>query len=67
MSEEERKLLTEGMEKSVEKIQLEVLKAIKNTKQITKTPSKRLVDRVQEVSTFQLRFGAYLTERPFVF
>ena len=52
MSEEERKLLTEGMEKSVEKIQLEVLKAIKNTKQITKTPSERLVTRVQEVLAF---------------
>ena len=31
MSEEERKLLTESMEQSVRKIQLEVLKAIKHT------------------------------------
>ena len=51
MSEEERKLLTEGMEKSVQKIELEVLKAIKNTKQITDSPSGRLMDRVQEVLT----------------
>ena len=45
MSEEERKLLTDGMQKSVENIQLEVLKAIKNIKQITEIPSERLVDR----------------------
>ena len=67
MSEEERKLLVEGMEQSIQKIQLEVLKAIKHTKKITDTPSERLMDRMKEVEAFQQKFGAYLTEKPFIF
>ena len=46
LTEEERKLLTEGMEQSVQKIQLEVFKAIKHTQQITNKPSERLVARM---------------------
>ena len=67
MSEEERKLLVEGMEQSVQKIQLEVLKAIKHTQQITSSPSERLMDRMKKVEAFQQKFGAYLTEKPFIF
>ena len=66
-SEEERKLLIEGMEMSIQKIQLEVVKAIKNTKQITDVPCERLVARMKEVETLQQKFGAFLTERSFIF
>ena len=51
MSEEERKLLIEGMEQSVQKIQFEILKAIKHTKKITNAPSERLVARMKEIET----------------
>ena len=51
MSEEERKLLIEGMEQSVKKIQHEILKALKHTKKITDTPSERLVAHMKEVET----------------
>ena len=67
LTEEERKLLTEGMEQSIQKIKLEVYKANKHTQQITNTPSERLVARLKEIDALQARFGAYLTERPFVF
>ena len=60
-------MLIEGMEQSVQKIKYEILKAIKHTRKLTNTPSDRLLTRVKEVETLQQTFGAYLTERPFVF
>ena len=44
--EDERKLLTEGMEMSIEKIAYEVFKSNKITQQITGKLSTELVDRM---------------------
>ena len=49
LTEDERKLLTEGMEQSVEKIKYEVYKSIKLTEQITGKPSEQLVERMKEI------------------
>ena len=65
--EDERKLLTEGMEMSIEKIAYEVFKSNKITQQITGKLSTELVDRMLEIEAFQKTFGSYLRGRPFIF
>ena len=60
LTEDERKLLTEGMEQSVEKIQYEVYKSIKLTEQITGEPNEKLVERMKEIEALQKKFGCYL-------
>ena len=65
--ENERKLLTEGMEMSIEKIAYEVFKSDKITYQITGKSSKELVERMKEIGDFQKTFGSYLSGRPFIF
>ena len=67
ITEEERKLLTKGMEQSIQKIQLEIFKSIQNTQQITGEPSESLVNRLRQIEALQKKFGAYLSERPFIF
>ena len=49
ITEDERKLLTQGMEQSIQKIQLEIVKSIKNTQQITGNPSENLVNRLKQI------------------
>ena len=65
--ENERKLLTEGMEMSIEKIAYEVFKSDQITYQITGKSSKELVERMKEIGDFQKTFGSYLSGRPFIF
>ena len=45
LTEDERKLLTEGMEISIDKIGYEVLKSSKLTEKITGRPSEEVVKR----------------------
>ena len=47
--EDERKLLTEGMEISIEKIALEVFKSNQLTQKITGKSSEELVERMKEI------------------
>ena len=47
LTEDERKLLTEGMEISIDKIGYEVLKSSKLTEKITGRPSEEVVKRHQ--------------------
>ena len=47
--EDERKLLTEGMETSIEKIAYEVYKSDQLTRQITGKSSEELVERMKEI------------------
>ena len=49
MRHDERKLLTEGMEMSIEKIAYEVYKSNQLTSQITGKPSEELVERMKEI------------------
>ena len=49
LSEEERKLLTEGMEQSISKIKLELLKSIKLFKNITDRIQPQLVDNMKKI------------------
>ena len=49
LTEEERKLLTEGMEQSLKKIQLEIYKSIQLTQQISGKPSENLVNRMKKI------------------
>ena len=65
--EQERKLVTEGMETSIQKIALEVYKSNELTQKTTGKPSKELVKRMQEIDAFSKNFGSYLRERPFIF
>ena len=67
LSEDERKLLTEGMETSIEKITYEVLKSIKLTQQIIGKPSEELVNRMKEIEELKKTFGAYLQGKPYIF
>ena len=67
LNEDERKLLTEGMETSIDKIVFEVYKSHKLTQQITGKPSVELVNRMKEIEQFQKSFGSYLQWRPFIF
>ena len=67
LNEDERKLLTEGMETSIDKIAYEVLKSNKMTQQIIGKPSEQLIERMKEIEAFKKTFGAYLTRKPFVF
>lgn len=67
LSEDERKLLTEGMETSIEKIAYEVFKSIQLTQQIIGKPSEELVHRMKEIETLKKTFGAYLHGKPFLF
>ena len=67
LSEEERKLLTEGMEQSIEKINLEIYKSIKLTKQITGKTRESLVKSMEKIEEIQKTFGIYLSERSYVF
>ena len=65
--EDERKLLTEGMEISIEKIAYEVFKSNQLTQQITGKPSEELVTRMKEIQSFQKTFGSYLNGKPYIF
>ena len=65
--EDERKLLTEGMEISIEKIAYEVFKSNQLTQQITGKPSEELVERMKEIQAFQKTFGSYLNGKPYIF
>ena len=65
--EDERKLLTEGMENSIDKIAFEVYKSNQLTSQITGKPSEELVERMKEIQAFKKTFGSYLTGKPFIF
>ena len=67
LNEDERKLLTEGMEVSIQKLAYEVYKSIKLTQQITGKPSEELINRMKEIETFQKTFGSYLSGRPQIF
>ena len=67
LSEEERKLLTEGMEQSIEKINLEIYKSIKLTKQITGKTRESLVKSMEKIEEIQKTFGTYLSERSHIF
>ena len=67
LSEDERKLLTEGMETSIEKITYEVLKSIKLTQQIIGKPSEELINRMKEIEELKKTFGAYLQGKPYIF
>ena len=67
LNEDERKLLTEGMEKSVEKISYEVYKSIQLTQQIIGKPSEELINRMREIEDFKKTFGSYLREKPYIF
>ena len=67
LTEEERKLLTEGMEQSIEKINLEISKSIKLTKQITGKIRPQLIKNMQKIEEIQKTFGNYLSQRSFVF
>ena len=62
--EEERKLLTEGMETSIEKIAFEVYKSNQLTQQITGKSSEELVTRMKEIYEFKKTFGSYLNGKP---
>ena len=50
--EDERKLLTEGMETSIEKIAYEVFKSNQLTHQIIGRSSEELVERMKEIEVF---------------
>ena len=65
--EDERKLLTEGMENSIDKIAYEVYKSNQLTSQITGKASEELVERMKEIQAFKKTFGSYLTGKPFIF
>ena len=65
--EDERKLLTEGMEISIEKIAYEVYKSNQLTQQITGRSSEELVERMKEIEAFQKTFGSYLIGKPYIF
>ena len=67
LNEEERKLLTDGMEVSIQKIKYEVFKSIQLTQQIIGKPSQELVDRMKEIDAFKDKFGAYLHGKPYIF
>ena len=67
LNEDERKLLTEGMETSVVKIQLEVYKSIQLTQQIIGKPSEELINRMKEIENLKKTFGSYLREKPYIF
>ena len=62
--EDERKLLTEGMETSIEKIAFEVFKSNQLTQQITGKSSEELVTRMKEIYEFKKTFGSYLNGKP---
>ena len=53
LSEDERKLLTEGMETSIDKIAFEVYKSNNLTSQITGKTSEQLVERMKEIQNFK--------------
>ena len=67
LNEDERKLLTEGMETSIEKISYEVYKSIQLTLQIIGKPSEELIIRMKEIENFKKTFGSYLREKPYIF
>ena len=67
LTEEERKLLTEGLETSIDKIVLEVFNSQERTQKITGKPSEELVNRIKDIRGFQKIFASYLSERPLVF
>ena len=52
LTEEERKLLTEGLETSIDKIVLEVFNSQERTQKITGKPSKELVNRMKDIRSF---------------
>lgn len=67
LNEDERKLLTEGMETSIEKITYEVVKSIQLTQQIIGKPSERMINRMKDIEDFKKTFGSYLHRKPFIF
>lgn len=67
LNEDERKLLTDGMETSIEKITYEVFKSIQLTKQVIGKPSEELINRMKEIEDFKKIFGSYLRQKPYVF
>ena len=67
MTEDERKLLTDGMVQSIEKIKYEVYKSIGLAQQITGKHNPQLVERMKEIETIQKKFEYYLSEKPYIF
>lgn len=67
LSEDERKLLIEGMEISIEKIAYEIYRSNQFIQQITGSPSAELVQRMKKIEDFQKTFGSYLSGKPFIF
>ena len=67
LTEDERKLLTDGMVQSIEKIKYEVYKSIGLAQQITGKPNPLLVERMKEIETIQKKFEYYLSEKPYIF
>ena len=67
MTEDERKLLTDGMVQSIEKIKYEVYKSIDLARQITGKPNPQLVERMQEIEALQKKFEYYISKKPYIF
>ena len=64
---DERKLLTEGMDYSIEKILEEVEKSHKLTQELTGTSSISHLNRMEMITNFQNKFGKFLLEKPQIF
>lgn len=67
MSEEERKLLTEGLIQSIQKLEVEVIKTAKHAVEATRVANDGLVARVKLVEAFSKNFGVYLRDKLFIF
>ena len=67
LNEDERKLLTEGMVTSIEKINLEVYQSNQRTFEITGQYSQELVARMKEIDQFKEIFVNYLCGKPHIF
>ena len=67
LTEEERKLLTDGMVKTLKRIRLAVYESNRLAKDIIGKPNEQLVKRMQETETLQDKLGYYLAVKPYIF
>ena len=67
LTEEERKLLTDGMMKTIKRIRLAVYESNRLAEKIIGKHNQQLVERMQEIEFLQEKFGYYLSEKPYIF